>query len=68
MQAAWQALHPMQRETSMSLAISSVRRTRGGVKVEAERAWMSSEDRLMAETSPDQAFWTSTRNALYSGV
>jgi hypothetical protein len=37
MQAAWQALQPMQRVTSMSLATScSCRRTDGGVMVVAE--------------------------------
>jgi hypothetical protein len=35
-QAAWQALQPMQRETSMSLAISTASRTLGGVVVVAE--------------------------------
>jgi hypothetical protein len=33
----------MQRETSMSLATSSVRRAEGGVKVVAERPRMSSD-------------------------
>jgi hypothetical protein len=37
MHAAWQALQPMQRLVSMSLATwSSVRRVDGGVNVEAE--------------------------------
>src|SRR6266568_1327189 len=51
MQAAWQALHPMQRETSMSFATSSVLRAPGGGEVAAERAWMSSDWRLMAVSS-----------------
>jgi hypothetical protein len=43
MQADWQALHPMQRETSMSFETSSVLRALGeGVEV-AERRWMSSD-------------------------
>jgi hypothetical protein len=38
MQADWQALQPMQRLTSISLATScSWSRARGGVSVEAER-------------------------------
>jgi hypothetical protein len=38
MQAAWHALHPMQRLTSISLATSaSCLRTEGGVRVDAER-------------------------------
>jgi hypothetical protein len=38
MQAAWHALQPMQRLTSISLATScSWRRTEGGVSVDAER-------------------------------
>jgi hypothetical protein len=65
MQAAWQALHPMQRETSISLATSIALRTPGGVKVVADRRVISRDCRGMA---PSYAFWTSTRNALYSGV
>jgi hypothetical protein len=38
MQAAWQALQPMQRLTSISFATSaSCLRTDGGVRVDAER-------------------------------
>jgi hypothetical protein len=48
MQAAWQALQPMQRETSMSFATSSAWRAEGGVKVVAERFRMSSDCSGMA--------------------
>src|SRR5512139_2743812 len=51
MQAAWQALQPMQRETSMSLATSSVERADGPWKVVAERFLMSSDCRAMASSS-----------------
>src|SRR5215470_10546308 len=42
-QAAWQALQPMQRETSMSFATSSVSRTCGVAVVVAESRRMSSD-------------------------
>jgi hypothetical protein len=48
MQAAWQALQPIQRETSISLATSIVLRTPGGVKVVADRRVMSSDCNVMA--------------------
>src|SRR5512135_578928 len=51
MQAAWQALQPMQREMSMSLATSSVERAEGPWEVLAERALMSSDCRGMASSS-----------------
>jgi hypothetical protein len=43
MHAAWQALQPMQRDTSMSFATSSVRLTWGGDAIEAERRVTSSD-------------------------
>ena len=48
MQAAWQALQPMQRETSMSLATSIVLRAPGGVNVVADRRVMSNDCSGMA--------------------
>jgi hypothetical protein len=48
MQADWQALQPMQRETSMSLATSSVCRAEGPSKVVAERFLTSSDCSPMA--------------------
>ena len=43
MQAAWQALQPMQRDTSISFATSGCTRTCGGISVEAERRTTSSD-------------------------
>jgi hypothetical protein len=41
MHAAWQALHPMQRDTSMSFATSGRVRAVGGWVCQAERRRMS---------------------------
>jgi hypothetical protein len=43
MQAAWHALQPMHRDTSMSFATSSVRRAWGEAVLVAERRWTSSD-------------------------
>jgi hypothetical protein len=37
MQAAWQALQPMQRDTSISFPTSIVLRAEGGEKIDADR-------------------------------
>jgi hypothetical protein len=50
MQADWQALQPMQRETSMSLATSSVLRALGEAVEVAERRWTSSDWSAMARS------------------
>jgi hypothetical protein len=76
--AVWQALQPMHLETSISLATSTVAlRTCGGTSVEAERRRMSRDCMVAIVPSLPYAtagwagavvFFTSTRNALYSGV
>jgi hypothetical protein len=52
MQATWQALQPMHRETSMSFATSRVCRTPGGDPVEAERRVTSSDWSAMVGLLP----------------
>ena len=72
MQAAWHALQPMQRVTSISLATSwSCRRTDGGVIVVAEMRMKSCDCKLdmsVPYATGAATFSTLTRNALNSGV